>query len=184
MATPTLPRSWNLYSAFVNPLVVLAVSILLITTKSDSKSLPYLFPLVFLATNSLLCAVFWALRLSHRRYRPGYGILLVIGYIGRALGWIGILTLTALALGIVLSHNSWSGRLAGELDWKFWAFWGWAILEAVHHHVYKLQFGARDTLQYIVAGRNWSRAREPLGGAIGIHMRKLKRGRRPTKHSG
>ena len=171
----TLSASWNLYSTIFNPLIVLAVSIMLIIVNSDSKSPLYLFPLTFLAANSLTCAVFWAIRLTMHRRRSWYPSLFAVGYAARVLGWLGFLTLIALALGILLRQTSRVGQFPLGLDWKFWIFWGWAVLEAVHHHIYKLTFGSRDTLQYVVEGSNWNRIRKPIGGAIGIQLRKLRR---------
>jgi hypothetical protein len=165
--------SWNLYSTFVNPLIVFAVSILLIVVKSENRSLLYLLPLAFLAANSLICAIFWAIRLSRCR-RPWFPILLAVGYVARILGWFGFLALIALALSILLRQPWWRREFPLGTDWKFWIFWTWAFLEAIHHHFYKLTFGSHDTLQNIVEGRKWNRLREPLGGAIGIQLRKLR----------
>jgi hypothetical protein len=59
-------------------------------------------------------------------------------------------------------------------DIKFLIFWGWAMLEIIHHHYYKLTFGTRDTLQYVLENCSWSDIRKPIGGAIGIQLKKVR----------
>jgi hypothetical protein len=60
-------------------------------------------------------------------------------------------------------------------DLKYWIFTGWAFFEGTHSYLYKLSFGKRDSLQYIVETLSFGHLFRPLGGAVGVELRKLKR---------
>jgi len=66
-------------------------------------------------------------------------------------------------------------------DSKYWIFYGWAFVEGVHHYLYKLSFGKKDTLKYVVESRNLIHINRPLGGAIGIQLKKLRARYDPEK---
>jgi hypothetical protein len=170
-----LPVTWNARSTLINPVVVFAVSVLLMYTKHQEESALYLTPIGFLAINSVACFSFWALRLARNRSGLRRSCAFAVGYASRFIGWLGFLALLALLLGAILGRTVERSELSMDTDPKFWIFWGWAMFEAVHHHIYKLTFGFRDTLQYVVEGGNWNQLARPLGGAIGVQLRRLRR---------
>jgi hypothetical protein len=167
--------SWNIRSALINPLVVFCVSAAIIGISIGEKGLLFIVPLVVLAANSMAVFVFWCLRLSQAGgHRQSSGVL-VVGYAAYVVGCAGLLALIALLLATLSNAPATEETPQFRPDLKFWIFWGWAMIEGIHHYIYKLKFGRRDTLQHIIEGRGWSHAGGPVGGAIGIQLRKLRR---------
>jgi hypothetical protein len=156
----------------VNPVVVLAVATLVIALNGQRKNSLYLLPLVVLGGNSISCLVFWALRLMRQRAGSWFIAVLTAGYLSQIFGYIALIALIVV-IGIVVIQPTHSGTLGLRADPKFWVLWCWATLEILHHHVYKLILGSHDTLQYVLENGRLSEARRPLGGAIGVQLRKL-----------
>jgi hypothetical protein len=167
--------SWDLRSALVNPLVVFSVSIGILCVSIHEKGVLYVLPLAVLAVNSLLSFAFWTVRLS-----PVFGsrrpsLVRMVGVGAAAVGWGGLLTLIVLSFWIVSGGGAATGKPGFSPDGKFWIFWSWAMVEGIHHYIYKLTFGRWDTLQHVIENADWRHAGKPLGGAVGVQLRKLGR---------
>lgn len=94
------------------------------------------------------------------------------GLLAAGFGYIGLLTLTV-ALGVICLKPDLLQDFRLEVDALFYILCAWAILEFIHHHVYKLTYGRYDTLEYIIRSGRWQNVKAPLGGAIGVQFRKI-----------
>jgi hypothetical protein len=75
---------------------------------------------------------------------------------------------------IIITSPQWLADRGLEPNARFWALWVWAVVDVIHAHVYKITFGARDTMEYILKSRRWKEARNPLGGAIGRQLKRIR----------
>ena len=170
--------SWNVWSGLTYPPVVFLASVSIIWVNlARGKELWYIFPLGVLAVISLSAFVFWCFRLLWTRSDRETSLLFV-GYASYAIGGLSLFALIVVSLAGV-SETTPLGIWAPDFapDRKYWVFLSWALLEGMHHYLYKLSFGRSDTLSHLVRTRKWSYAGKPLGGAIGVQLRKLRRRR-------
>ncbi|MBC8426576.1 hypothetical protein H8E07_20870 [bacterium] len=166
-------KSWNLSSTRINPTVVGLVCATLAVLNGLEQKWHYVLPLALLAINAGLALAFWSWRLKKRRGRRWRTVAVSLGLVSRAAAVTSLVTLVA-ALVVVAASPDRARAYADGLDAKFWVLWSWAVLEAVHGHVYKLKFGRRNTLEDVLSNRRWREAGAPLGGAIGEQLRKLR----------
>ena len=175
-------RNGNIISAVVNPLVTLLASILILYVQISRGFSPLgMLPVAVLAVTSLGALAFWSMRLgleptAHR------DLLIALATGIHALGIaafavvvfsIPVVVLGPRSLGIPLSAPSNSSH--------HWILVAWAAIETVQHFVYKLSFGRRDTLAYILCSRAQADWRRPLGGSVGLQVRKLRRQHRGSE---
>ena len=173
--------SWNIRSGLIHPLVVFLVSVLIIWVNlARGKELLYIFPLGVLAVLSLSAFVFWLFRLLWIRNNRKASLLVV----GLATYTVGGLSLSALIVVLVagvldtLPFRILTPDFTPDRNYRI--FVAWAFLEGIHHYLYKLSYCRSDTLAYVITTRNWSYAAKPLGGAIGVQLRRLRRSRRES----
>ncbi len=161
---------WNKY-AQTYPLIVLCSCIFLFLVQISRRNWMHLIPITVLGINSGSAFVFWTFRLSiSRKDRPLF--LLGIGYITQILGVLGLVTLlTILAVVFIASH--WLARFNDGLSVVFWLMWGFALVELVHNHLYKLTHG-RYTLERVLVEQRWDEIAKPFGGAIGQQIQKIR----------
>jgi len=133
----------------------------------------YILPLFILVINAIICFIFWYIRLKRKISESWLEIVLRIGTFAQFIGFIGLLALLLYLLGI-LAQLIFNDDQYIRSDYKFWIFWSWAILEIIHHHYYKLIFRGNDTLQSVIENGRWDDFHKPLGGAIGIQLRKVR----------
>jgi hypothetical protein len=173
--------SWNARSGLTFPPVVfLASGAILWVNLARGKELQYVLPLGVLAVLSLSAFVFWCFRLLWTG-KDREALFLVVGYASYAVGALSLFALIVVSLVGVLNTMPVGIRsLDFAPDLKYWVFLGWAFLEGIHHYLYKLLFGRSDTLAHVVRTRNWSYVGKPLGGAIGIQLKRLRRRRRES----
>lgn len=126
-----------------------------------------------LAVNAAASLLFWTLRLRIRRDGSRIGTVLAVGLLARVLGLAGLAILGVLLVAMI-GWPSWLSERGLWPEPRFWIFWGWAVLEIVQAHVYKLTLGTRDTLEHVLRGGHWAEADKPLRGAIGQQLRKLR----------
>jgi hypothetical protein len=87
-----------------------------------------------------------------------------------------VLLLLFLATIVKILNLPHLGVLSLTTSSRYWVFTAWAIIEGLQHFLYKLSFGQRDTLGYVLS-QGWATTwRIPLGGAIGVQLRRLRRG--------
>jgi hypothetical protein len=172
------PAPWNARSARWNPLVVFIVCVVLVVLSCQRQRWLYVFPTAILGINSGLSFVFWTFRLSRNRGDSWRSVVISIGSVSRVFGLVSLLALVAMFAVLVMTPR-WVTEYVDGPTAKFWLLWGWAVLELIHSHVYKLTLGSRDTLEYVLHGRRWTEAGRPLGGAIGQQLEKLRRQRLP-----
>jgi len=167
-------KSWNLSSTRINPAVVFLVCATLAVLNGLQLRWAYVLPLALLAVNAGFTFAFWSWRLKKRRGERWRSVTLSLGLASRIAAFANLVILVA-AIAVVAAPPDWARAHIDGLDTKFWLLWSWAVLEAVHGHVYKLKFGGRNTLEDVLTDRRWSEAGAPLGGAIGGQLRKLRR---------
>lgn len=162
---------WNKY-AQTYPLIVFCSCIFLFLVQISRQNWMYLAPITVLGINSGSAFVFWTFRLRvPRKDSPLF--LLGMGYITQILGLLGLVTLLTIP-AIVLIAPHWLARFNDGLSGVFWLMWGFAIVELVHSHLYKLTHG-RYTLEHVLVEHRWNEIAKPLGGAIGQQIQKLRR---------
>ncbi len=164
---------WNVFSAILYPLVTLLASILIIIVAvSRSMHLITLVPLLVLSIGSMGAFVFWCFRLLMKSLNRK-ALLLWVGTIVCAVGVTAFAFLVLITFIYLLSPEKLRTTLfTGS---KYWLFFIWASVESSQHYLYKLSFGKRDTLGYLLRQGSMDSWRLPLGGAIGIQLRKLRR---------
>lgn len=168
--------SWNIHSAILNPLVTfLASTLILLLRVSRGRDMASAVPLAALALGSLCALVFWCSRLLKGSHRERTSVIRM----GDVIHAIGIVTFLSLIVATIvkivgLAHLGVLSLPAGP---RYWLFTIWAILEGLQHFLYKLSFGRRDTLGYVLT-QGWAKSwKIPLGGAIGIQLRRLRQQR-------
>lgn len=163
----------------MNPLAtLLASTVILMLTVSRGAAVLAILPVAVLATGSLCALVFWWIRLAGSAARRA-PLILAVGAVTRTLGFaafvclligVGVVVVGPMPLGLPLQAPAAGG--------KYWIFVIWASLECTQHFLYKLSFGQRDTLGHLLRRGNVRDWRLPLGGAIGVHLRKLREAHR------
>ncbi len=161
---------WNKY-AQTYPLIVFFACVFLLFVQVSRQNWMHLIPITVLGINSGSTLIFWTFRLQiSRRHRIP---LLVIGYIAQILAVLGLIILLTI-LAIVLINPQWIKYFDHELSVVFWLMWGFALVELVHNHIYKLTYG-RYTLEQVLVGHRWNEITAPLGGAIGQQIQNIRR---------
>lgn len=168
---PKIFMPWNKYAQSY-PLVVFCSCIFLFFLNLSRQNWMYLVPVAVLGINSASTFVFWTLRLRVLR-RDRRRSLLAVGYIAQMMGVLGFGTLLTVP-AIVLVAPHWLARFNDGLSVVFWLMWGFALVELVHSHLYKLTYG-RYTLEHVVVQHRWNEWEKPLGGAIGQQIQKIRR---------
>jgi hypothetical protein len=168
--------SWNIYSAILNPLVTfLASTLILLLRVSRGRDIASVVPLAALVLGSLCALVFWCSRLLKGSHRERASVI----RIGVVIHAIGIATFLSLILATIVKIVGLVnlGLFSLPASPRYWIFTIWAILEGLQHFTYKLSFGRKDTLGYVLS-QEWTKTwRIPLGGAIGIQLRRLRQQR-------
>lgn len=162
---------WNKY-AQTYPLVVFCSCIFLVFVQISRQNWMNLMPITVLGINSGSVFVFWMFRLNVLR-KDRRLPLLGVGYITQILGVLGLVTLLTI-FAIVLIAPHWLARFNNGLSVVFWLMWGFALVELVHNHLYKLTYG-RYTLEHVLVEHRWNEIAKPLGGAIGQQIQKIRR---------
>ena len=150
--------------------VMLIICLVLIATHGpDHHHTARLLPATLVAVNAVACLLFWIVRLnalngSTAPLRPR-----LIGYWAMGIGYVELLILGVTLTGVAIQPEAFSR----STDPLFYVLCVWAMLELIHHHVYKLVYGKHDTLAYLIRSGHWHRATTPLGGAIGVQVRKI-----------
>ena len=105
-----------------------------------------------------------------------YSIFKYIKTIGIIASWVGYSGLFILVSTIFMmtTKTDLLVEFDNKLSLTFIFFLTWGFFELIHHHVYKLFYGKYDTLEYIVKSGNWTDSKKPIGGAIGIQVKKLR----------
>ncbi len=155
-------------------LTVFAICVgLIIANESSESNAARLFPLIIVAINAIVCLGFWIVRLNTLRGSVLRSQVALAGFLAMGIGYVGLLSLIA-ALGILIVKPIGFQNFYLSVDPLFYILCGWAVLELIHHHVYKLIYGKHDTLEYIIRSGHWQSIKAPLGGAIGVQVRKIR----------
>ncbi len=166
-------ESWNRRSARWNPFFVSLVCAALIVLNYRRERWLYIFPLVVLGSHATSAFVFWMIRLSKTRSEAWRKAVISFGVVSQVFGFAGLASLVVMLIDLIIMPGRLSERF-GEPDGKFWVLWAWTAIEIIHAHVYKITFGKRDTLEYVLRERCWADAAWPLGGAIGRQISKVR----------
>ena len=154
-------------------LVVFTICIgLIIVNGLNKNNVARLFPLVIVAVNAIVCLSFWIVRLNTLRNGLFGKQAAFVGLLAIGIGHVGLLTLITALCALNLKPSLFQSFHL-RFDPLFYIFCAWAILELVHHHVYKLIYGKYDTLEYLIRSGHWRNIKAPLGGAIGVQVRKM-----------
>lgn len=153
-------------------LIVFAICVI-IANKSSESNAARLFPLMIVAINAIVCLLFWIVRLNTLKGSVRTRHVVLAGFLAMGIGYVGLLSLIA-AFGILILKPIEFQNFYLTVDPLFYILCGWAVLELIHHHVYKLIYGKHDTLEYIIRSGHWQSIKAPLGGAVGVQVRKIK----------
>ena len=154
-------------------LIVLAICVgLIVVNGSDKGNVARLFPLVIVAINAIVCLLFWIVRLNPLRNGLFGKQAAFVGLLAIGIGHVGLFTLVIALCALNLKPSLFQGFHL-RFDPLFYILCAWAILELVHHHVYKLIYGKYDSLEYLIQSGHWRNIEAPLGGAIGVQVRKM-----------
>ena len=154
-------------------LVVFTICVGLIIVNGLNKSnVARLLPLAIVAVNAIVCLSFWIVRLNALRSNSLEKQVIFVGFLAMGVGYVGLLTLIVVLSTLNLKPSLLQGFYS-RFDPLFYILCAWAILELVHHHVYKLIYGKYDTLEYLIRSGHWRNVKAPLGGAIGVQVRKM-----------
>ena len=154
-------------------LVVLTICVGLIIVNGLNKSnVARLLPLAIVAINAIVCLLFWIVRLNALKSSSTKKQVVLVGFIAMGIGYVGLLTLIVVLSTLNLKPSLLQGFYS-RFDPLFYILCAWAMLELIHHHVYKLIYGEHDTLEYLIKSGHWRNIRAPLGGAIGVQVRKM-----------
>jgi len=166
---------WNVTSAIVNPLATFFASIVILhLSVSRGQTLIAILPIAVLATTSLAALAFWLIRLAGSAATRAR-LILAVGTVTHVVGLVAFLCLlVGVGIAAVGPANLGMPLHAPAAGYKYWIFVLWASLESTQHFLYKLSFGKRDTLAYVIQRGNSGAWRLPLGGAIGVELRKLR----------
>jgi hypothetical protein len=119
--------------------------------------------------------IFWSSRLLKGPHRERASVI----RLGDVIHAIGVVTFLSLILATLVKIIELPrlGLFSLPASPRYWIFTFWAVLEGLQHFIYKLSFGRRDTLGYVLT-QGWTKSwKIPLGGAIGIQLRRLRQQR-------
>ena len=170
-------------SGIIAQIVVLAICMgLIISNRLNDGNAGRLLPLAIVGLNAVFCFFFWKVRLKNLRSGSRGKLVVTVGFLAMGTAYTGLLLLVILLVSLSLKPDL-LRELGVNAEPGLYLLCVWAILEIIHHHISKLLYGKRDTLEYIIRAGHWQDLRAPLGGAIGVQIRKLNSERYHSKKS-
>ncbi|GAB4376139.1 MAG: hypothetical protein Kow0042_22110 [Calditrichia bacterium] len=155
--------NWNTYSAIGTPVLIAIIGISILLPEANSKGGGfYTLPIYFLLIITLCALLFWALRILSLKKRSLSRLTFYIGMFSFTMGLYATILLILLSLckpflpdQLLAPPSEYPG------DLPYWLISLWALIEGIHHYVYRLLYAHRNA--------------HHLGSAIGRPVLKLKR---------
>lgn len=161
--------TWNFLSALISPILnILAVVVIIHFTNFNYNSFLYFLPVIIFICSMFSVSLFWFLYFYYVKKKIKRKLVISFGNIVLISNRIFLLVLLLTVLLKVFSVFSvYADRL-------YWLVFSYTFIELIHHSVYKLVYGEKNSLFSLLSKKTHKDFSLPYSGAIGLAIERLK----------